>query len=97
VPRRGTRPEIAGLPCDARDGYCPVRPMKVRVLSLFVLLSPFIAGCSSIPMTYAEWKKEMDDRQAFARAGQEYKSPAQLRAEAAEMRQLADTTPFTRR
>ena len=74
-----------------------MRPMKVRVLFLFILLSPFIAGCSSVPMTYAEWKKEMDDRQAFARAGLEYKSPAQLREEAAEMRQLADSTPFTRR
>ncbi len=71
--------------------------MKVRLLFLFVLLCPFIAGCASVPMTYAEWKKEMDDRQAFERAGLEYKSPAQLRAEAADMRQLADSTAFTRR
>ncbi len=58
------------------------------------LLTCLLAGCTSVPVTYAEWKKEQQDKAKFARAGLPYKSPSQLRAEAAEMRRLVQETTF---
>ena len=46
-------------------------------------------------MTYAEWKKAQDERARFAQAGIPYKSPSQLREEAADMRHVAQETTFT--
>jgi hypothetical protein len=58
------------------------------------LLTCLLAGCSSVPMTYAQWQKEQADRARFERAGEVYKSPSELRTEAAEMRRIAQETSF---
>ena len=71
--------------------------MNVRRLILLGLLGFSLAGCNSIPMTYAQWKKETEDRLAFERAGLQYKSPAELRAEAAEMKRIVDSTTFDKK
>jgi hypothetical protein len=54
-----------------------------------------LAGCNAVPTSYEKWKAEQDQRAAFAAAGVPYKSPSELRAEAREMRQLAENTPLT--
>jgi hypothetical protein len=66
------------------------QPRTVGVLLLACLLS----GCSSVPMNYSQWKKEQEERRKFEQAGLPYKSPSQLRAEAAEMRRVAEETTF---
>lgn len=56
--------------------------------------SVLLAGCNAVPTSYENWKKEQAERAQFAAAGVPYKSPAELRAEASEMRRLADATSF---
>jgi hypothetical protein len=85
------------LPWHGSCGYCTVQSMKARWFFLPVLLIPLFAGCQAVPMSYAQWQKETSDRLAFKRAGLEYKSPEQLRAEAADMRDLADSIKFERK
>lgn len=60
-----------------------------------MLVTSLLAGCTSVPMNYAQWKKEQEDRRKFEQAGLPYKSPSQLRAEAAELRRLAEETTFS--
>jgi starvation-inducible outer membrane lipoprotein len=70
--------------------------VKIRPHTLgFMLLAVLLAGCTSVPMNYSQWKKEQEDRRKFEQAGLPYKSPAQLRAEAAEMRRVAEKTTFS--
>jgi hypothetical protein len=72
----------------------PASQMKARLLVPAVLLVSILAGCDSTPMTYEQYKKEQADKLAFKRAGQEYKSPSQLKKEAAEMNKTGDETTF---
>ena len=59
-----------------------------------MLLPCLLAGCGTVPMTYAEWKDLQEEKLRFARAGVPYKSTSQLLAEAAEMRRIAQDTMF---
>lgn len=68
------------------------RRVTVGVVLLACLLS---AGCETVPMSYSEWKDAQDQRARFAQAGIPYKSPSQLRDEAAEMRHAAQEAAFT--
>ena len=45
-------------------------------------------------MTYEEWKQEQAKMKEMKKAGIEYKSPAQIRAEAEEVRKAADEAAF---
>jgi len=67
------------------------RAIRPALLVSFLLL----AGCNVTPTSYAQWKKEQATRAKFDAAGLPYKSPAQLRAEAAEMRQQTESTTFS--
>ena len=71
--------------------------MKRRrvIVGVVLLACLLLAGCETVPMTYAEWKKAQDERARFAQAGISYKSPSQLREEAADMRHVAQETTFT--
>ena len=53
-----------------------------------------LVGCNVNPTSYAQWKKDQATRAKFDAAGVPYKSPSQLRAEAAEMRQQTENTTF---
>ncbi len=46
-------------------------------------------------MSYSEWKQEQKKRAEFAEAGIPYKTPSELREEAADMRRAAQGTSFT--
>jgi hypothetical protein len=46
-------------------------------------------------MSYAEWQQEQKKRAGFASAGVPYKSPSELREEAADMRQAARESAFS--
>ncbi len=70
--------------------------MKVFSLVPAALLASCLGGCQATPMTYAQWKKEQDDKLAFKKAGLEYKSPAQLKAEATEMKKTGEETSFAK-
>lgn len=52
-------------------------------------------GCSATPMSYTAWKDEQTQRARFSDAGLPYKSPAELRREAADMRRVAQDADFT--
>ena len=71
--------------------------MKQRrvIVGIVLLACLLLAGCATVPMTYAEWKKAQDERARFAQAGIPYKSPTQLRDEAAGMRHAAQEVTFT--
>ena len=51
-----------------------------------------LAGCNTVPMTYAEWNAELKQRKEMAEHGIEFKSRRQLRAEANELRKINDST-----
>ncbi len=51
----------------------------------------------AVPMSYSDWKNEQDKRARYAQAGVTYKSPEELRDEAAEMRSTAQETSFAGR
>jgi PBP1b-binding outer membrane lipoprotein LpoB len=66
-----------------------------RVITGIVLLACLLlGGCMTVPMSYAEWKKAQHERARFAQAGVPYKSPSELRDEAAEMRRTGHETTF---
>ncbi len=45
-------------------------------------------------MSYSDWKRAQQEPARFAEAGIPYKTPSQLREEAAEMRRIAENTTF---
>jgi hypothetical protein len=59
-----------------------------------LLTGVLLAGCNAVPTSYEQGKADQDQRSRFEAAGVQYKSRAELRAEAAEMRRLADATSF---
>jgi hypothetical protein len=58
------------------------------------LASLQLAGCQVAPSSYEQWKREQAERAKFEAAGVPYKSPSELRAEAAEMRRATDDVSF---
>ena len=70
-----------------------MKPRRV-IVGIALMACLFSAGCDIVPMRYSEWKKAQDERARFAEAGIPYKSPSQLRAEAAEMRHAGQETTF---
>lgn len=58
------------------------------------LLLPLLAGCNAIPMTHEQWKEEQAKKLEMEKAGVQYKSPSQIRAEAEEMKKAADEASF---
>jgi PBP1b-binding outer membrane lipoprotein LpoB len=64
------------------------------ITGIVLLASLLLGGCMTVPMNYAEWKKAQDERARFAQAGIPYKSPSELRDEAAEMRRTGQETAF---
>ena len=66
--------------------FCHPVPVAILVFSL--------GGCQATPMTYAQWKKEQDDKLASARAGQIYKTPTEVRTEAAAMKKAVEEIVF---
>jgi len=59
-----------------------------------LLSSVLLGGCNAVPTSYEKWKADQAQRAQFAAAGIPYKSPSELRAEAGEMRRLAQDTTF---
>jgi len=67
---------------------------KICVPLYSLMLATLLAGCTTEGMTYAQWQHEQENRRKSEAAGQPYKSPSQLRAEAEEMRKIAAETQF---
>lgn len=67
---------------------------RVRLALSATLLACLLSGCESVPMTYKQWQEDQENRLKSEQAGQPYKTPSQLRAEAAEMRRLTGETKF---
>lgn len=91
--RPGTNPNRS---CSS-DGksHTRVHVKRKRVIGGIALVAClFSAGCDTVPMSYSQWKKSQDERVKFAQAGIPYKSPSQLREEAAEMRRVGQETTF---
>ncbi len=93
--RRNTRAQTQTVlaPVAANDKIAGVNQARMTV-GIALLACLLAAGCKTVPMNYSEWKKAQDDRIKFAQAGIPYKSPSQLRDEAAEMRHIAQETVF---
>lgn len=88
-----TNPKVA---CLKNHPPSPCPELRIQPHTIGVMLfAGLLTGCTSVPMNYAQWKKEQEDRRKFEQAGLPYKSPAQLRAEAAEMRRIAEKTTFS--
>jgi len=65
------------------------------LLGAFLSAASLLAtGCNVTPSSYAQWKREQDERAKYSEAGVPYKSPSQIRAEAAEMRKATEGTTF---
>ncbi|MBL9215165.1 MAG: hypothetical protein JNG83_06790 [Opitutaceae bacterium] len=71
-------------------------PRGILATFAFVVLAGFLAGCVSDPMTYEQWKKEQEKKRQATEAGVEYKSPAQIRAEAKSMKEETGDTTFSK-
>ena len=65
-----------------------------EITGIVLLACLLLGGCMTVPMNYAEWKQAQDERARFAEAGIPYKSPSELREEAAEMRRTGQETNF---
>lgn len=92
-----TRRDVARQPrcIDPRQKPLHSLDMKGSGLLLFsLLLVCLLTGCVSDGMTYAQWQHEQENRRKAEAAGQPYKTPSQLRAEAQEMRQAVQETQF---
>ena len=64
----------------------------VLVLLLLLLLS----ACNAVPMTHGQWLAEQKKRQEYEKAGVEYKSRSQIKAEAVETRKAVDDVKFAK-
>lgn len=64
-------------------------------MAIGFLVGMLTGGCSATPMSYTAWKEEQTQRARFSDAGLPYKSPAELRREAADMRRVAQDADFT--
>ncbi len=82
------------MPALAPDLNLP--PVKARrAIDLLLFLAVLsLTGCNAVPTSYEKWQADQQQRAQFAAAGVPYKSPSELRAEASEMRRLADETAF---
>lgn len=84
------------LPCRRNAIVSVCRQLKARSLIRLPLMTAglVLAGCQSTPTSYEQWKQEQAERARFAAAGVPYKSPSELRAEAAEMRRISEDVSF---
>ncbi|HYC72087.1 MAG TPA: hypothetical protein VEB66_12815 [Opitutaceae bacterium] len=67
--------------------------MKFRLLVLALGLVS-LTGCSTVPMSYQEWREEQDRRRSAVTTGIPFKSKRQLLAEGTELQQIAAETRF---